>query len=407
MTPHPPWGAHAAHERVPPAVAVFGDCEALPSSVLLVTLGGPGGWVLWGALLVDGSEAGDASLNVQQAYEGMMRGQVAPALRVLGFTGTSRVFRIRRGGQYGEIRWQKNARQIRRQLLRFTGNVFYWWENDTRIGALMPEPETDVWWELAGGQPSVPVGDSVIAAVRRYALPAILAGLEELDRSEDPGVRWARVFRPVPEISARLPDGGGADRTAWYLRPAGSEADEPFAELASDIALFRLDAARYVAGYALSDPRTVPALLDRLERDPSPVVRKMAASRMLTPVAYDTRVRAALQAAATSDHDPMVRWAARYALRVDLRPGAGQRLRGVLSRVSGYMVTTSRVHRLAPADVHAQLGTVMPAARGFLPPPGCPEGRQGGGSGPVTRPSARRGPRPRRRGAACSPGRPR
>ncbi len=270
-----------------------------------------------GVLVADGSTAGTAPPDVRRAYQQMMRGQVAAGLRALGFTGTYRVFRIRRGGHYGEVRWQKDARQIRRLRLRFTVNVGYRW-GGSRIAMLMPEPQTDIWWELADGQPAGPVGDSVIAAVRRYALPAILAGLDDLDRQQDPAVRWARTFPPVPE-SLRLPDGGAADRTAWYVRAAGTEADPSFADLASDIARVRLGAAQDVAGYALGDPRAVPALLDRLEHDPSPVIRKMVASRMLTPVAYDTRVRAALQAAADADHDPGVRWAARYALRVDLR----------------------------------------------------------------------------------------
>lgn len=73
-----------------------------------------------------------------------------------------------------------------------------------------------------------------------------------------------------------------------------------------------------MAGHALGDPRAVPALLDRLEHDPSPVIRKLVASRMLTRLAQQAGVRAALQAAAADDHDPGVRWAVRYALRVDV-----------------------------------------------------------------------------------------
>jgi HEAT repeat protein len=79
----------------------------------------------------------------------------------------------------------------------------------------------------------------------------------------------------------------------------------------------RLYAAKWVAAHALSDPRALPALLDRLEHDPAPVIRKVVASRMLTRLADQPQVRAALQAAAASDHDPLVRWAARYALHVD------------------------------------------------------------------------------------------
>jgi hypothetical protein len=264
------------------------------------------------------SEAGGGPLTVQQAYEQMMRKQAAPALHALGFSGTFRAFRFRSGGHHGEVRWQK-SRHNSRQHLRFTAHVFYWW-GYSRISQLMPEPTTDVWWELRGGEPTDPVADSVVATIRRYALPAILAGLDDLDRQQDPAVRWARAFPPVPDISTRLPDRGGINRDAWFVRAAGTDADESFADFASDIAVRRLFAAQYVAEHARSDPRTLPALLNRLEHDPCPVIRTVIAGRMLTVVAHDPQVRSALQATAAYDEDPVARWAARYALRVDLRP---------------------------------------------------------------------------------------
>jgi len=270
------------------------------------------------------SLTGGVPPGVQQVYEQMMRGQVAPALRALGLTGTSRVFRMRRNGHYGEVRWQKDGRQARRQLLRFTANVAYWLGGD-RIAELMPEPQPDLWWELRGGEPAGPVASSVVEAVRRYALPAILAGLDDQDRLHDAGVRWPRTFPPVPHTAARLPDGGGADPGAWFIRAAGTDADDSFADLASDLSGRRLYAAKWVAAHALGDPRALPALLDRLEHDPCPAVRKVVASRMLTRLAHQPQARAALRTAAASDHDPVVRWAARYALRVDARPGASRR----------------------------------------------------------------------------------
>jgi hypothetical protein len=187
----------------------------------------------------------------------------------------------------------------------------------------MPVPATDTWWELRGGRPTEPVANSVVSAIRCYALPAIQAGLDDLDHQIDPDVDWPRTFMQVPDIHEQ-PDGGGAARDAWYLQPAGTEADESFAELASDITRDRQDAADYVAEHALSDPRAVPALVDRLERDPSPVIRKEVASRMLTLRARAQVVRSALQASAAEDEDPMVRWAARYALRLDLDRDPGR-----------------------------------------------------------------------------------
>jgi hypothetical protein len=47
----------------------------------------------------------------------------------------------------------------------------------------------------------------------------------------------------------------------------------------------------------------VPALVDRLERDPSPAIRTRVASRMLVLRAREPMVRSALQASAAEDED--------------------------------------------------------------------------------------------------------
>lgn len=270
-------------------------------------------------------EPGAASLSrgVQQAYELMMREQVGPALRELGFAGTARIFRYGGSGCRCEVRWQKDGRWTRQQSLRFTINLGWWWGGG-RIFELMPVPAGDTWWDLRRGQPSAPVAVSVVAAIRCYALPAIQAGLDDLDHQQDSGVRWPRRFPPVPAMHRRQPDGGGAARDAWFVQSAGMGADEWFAGLTSDVAVDRLDAAGYIAGHALADPRALPALVGRLERDPSPVIRRDVASRMLVLRAGDPLVRSALQASAEQDEDGPVRWAARYALRLDLDRDPGR-----------------------------------------------------------------------------------
>ncbi len=268
-------------------------------------------------------KAGSASLEVQRAYDQMMREQVAPALRELGFTGTARIFRYWSGGHKGQIRWQKDSRQTRRQLLLFTMKLGWWWGGG-RICDLMPVPAIDTWWELRGGQPAEPVASSVVSAIRCYAVPAIQVGLDDVEHQQDPDVHWPRKFPPVLAMHQQQPDGGGADRERWYLQPAGTEADDSFVELASDIALKRMYAADYVTENALDDPRAVPALVDRLERDPSPVVRTRVASRMLVLRASEPLVRSALQASADEDEDEWVRGAARYALRLDLDRDPGR-----------------------------------------------------------------------------------
>jgi hypothetical protein len=186
-----------------------------------------------------------------------------------------------------------------------------------RVGELMPMPATDTWWEVRGGRPTDAVADSVVSAVRCYVLPAILAGLDDPQPLADLYQGYGGIFRPGAGGPER-PDGGGADRRAWFVQPAGTTDDEYFGALASDLDRDRADAAEYITVSAAGDARTVPALLDRLENDPAQYIRMLIASRMLTPLARQPQVREALQRSAASDADQVVRWAARYALRLDL-----------------------------------------------------------------------------------------
>jgi hypothetical protein len=197
----------------------------------------------------------------------MMREQVAPVLRQAGFTGTFLTFKYASGDYAGTIDVQK-SRHNSRQRVEFTLHV---------------------------GAPCL--------------------GSADPDHQLDPAVPWARTF-PAQPPSRRLPDGHGADPAAWFVQPAGTDSDSSFAELTSECACYRLGAAEAIAENAADDPRALPALLDRLEQDPSPLNRYRIASRMLTSSAQDPQVRSALRDAAAEDENLQVRWAARYALRI-------------------------------------------------------------------------------------------
>jgi hypothetical protein len=71
-------------------------------------------------------EGGPRPAGVVEAYAVMMREQIAPALRELGFKGSSGTFTMRRDGAHGEIRFQKDGRSVRGQILPFTVEVGYW-----------------------------------------------------------------------------------------------------------------------------------------------------------------------------------------------------------------------------------------------------------------------------------------
>lgn len=149
--------------------------------------------------------------------------------------------------------------------------------------ALMPPGDRPPghWWEVQAGQPTGPVADSVITAIRCYGWPAILAGLD-------------------------------ADPAAWFVQPTGTSSDSSFAKLTSDMARDRHGA---IDSSPMSDPRALPALLDRLERDPLPFIRRWIACQLLLPMTHDPQVRSALRAVAAEDDNLEVRWAARFALR--------------------------------------------------------------------------------------------
>lgn len=252
--------------------------------------------------------------DAQSWFDAMMRLQVSSALRELGFRGTPRLYRLTSGKHAGSIRLQK-SRHSRREHVEFTFHVSAPCMGSEVIVYLMPErdPPVPYWWALAAGEPSGPVADSVISAIRGYALPAILAGLDDADHERDAGEEQSGPA--IPPLVNPAYDGFGADPTSWYLQPTGVAADTAFANLASEGSSQRFGAAETIARLVQTDPRAVPALIDRLNADLSPYVRRMVASRMLAPLARREPVRDALEIAAAADPDCQVRWAARYALR--------------------------------------------------------------------------------------------
>ena len=231
----------------------------------------------------------------------MMREQIVPALREIGFSGPARALKYGRGNRWGTVRFQKDGRAARAQRMPFTANVYYI-AGYGRIFELMPVPALDTWWETRGGQPTGHVAAAVIDAMSRYLIPAIEAALDD---PADP---------PADDLHASDTDGGFP--LALLLQQAGTEEDGWFDNLASPDLLIRFEATRHLAVHAAADPRTVPALIDRLERDPESEVRRLVASRVLPLFPDDPPVLSALLAAADRDHSYGVRWAARYALRL-------------------------------------------------------------------------------------------
>jgi hypothetical protein len=56
------------------------------------------------------SEVDPTPSRVVEVYDYMMREQVGPALREIGFKGTLRTFKYGRDGRFGSVTWQKNGK---------------------------------------------------------------------------------------------------------------------------------------------------------------------------------------------------------------------------------------------------------------------------------------------------------
>jgi HEAT repeats len=252
-------------------------------------------------------------VSAQLAFERMMRTEVAPALRRAGFTGTFRDFKLASGDNRGYINAQKSRHSTRAKvdfrIMIGAPPCIY----EMQLFALMLEQERPktAWWEVRAGQPTAAVAEAVLTAIRRYAIPAIRAALD------DPGCE--RRTRTFPRLDDRAPDGLGVEPGAWYVQPEGTALDGRLASLTSDEPVDRLHAAMAIGQSAVGDPRAVAALLDRLEREPHQFTRRLIASVCLLPVAGDPEVRAALSETAEADEDVEVRWAARFALLFDPR----------------------------------------------------------------------------------------
>jgi hypothetical protein len=138
--------------------------------------------------------------TAQEAFRGMLRDLIAPALREMGLKGSGQHYRLDLPEYWVQIGFQKSRSSTADQI-KFTVNLSVinkeewadvrarrsWlperpspnehppiarsprsWAD--RIGAVIP-PHQDVWWQLHVSEPVDRVADEVISAIREYALP--------------------------------------------------------------------------------------------------------------------------------------------------------------------------------------------------------------------------------------------
>lgn len=260
--------------------------------------------------------------TAQQAFADMMRNIIAPALRDLGFKGSvTRGFRCTNGVYTGGF-WTQKSRYSTKEKVEFwvhlsavhepTGSS-YW---NMQLHALIPRNESFSHWTVRAGRPVEPVAANLLRVFRRYGWTAIQAAIDSPGYPPDPDITWARSFpaEPTPAASAASQPNFGPGLT-WLVHRATHQDDDVFADLADSDAIVRTEAAVTIGLEELGDSRAVPALLNRLEFDPSANVRERAALA-LGRAADRSEVRDAFRAAAAQDEDVQVRWAARYGLRL-------------------------------------------------------------------------------------------
>jgi hypothetical protein len=256
--------------------------------------------------------------TAQAAFARLMRDLVAPALHELGFTGKGPRWFIYRSGDYEATFWPQKSRYSTKDEVEFWVHLtaahrpthsVYW---TMQLQRLVPGSFSS--WAVRADGPIEPVADHLLGVFGRYGWPAIETALDSPGYPPDPAIVWPRSFAPQPSPAVRGATSPNLGGLAWALRRTG-ERDDLFAALSEPDEGIRSGAASDIGKTASGDARTVSALLSRLEHDASPMVRSAAAAA-LRPHARDPRVSAAFRAAADQDEDHMVRWEARYALRL-------------------------------------------------------------------------------------------
>lgn len=261
--------------------------------------------------------------TAQGAFRLMMKNELAPRLRELGFVGSGTHFELREALATGMLDFQA-SRSSTGEEYDFTVNVSVrnLWMPYSRLGFLTPAMN-DSWWRLDPGRPSVAAAE-VFEAVRDYAVVALrmtisypearetLRPLTEsveihktLERERFRRLEWRRLRFGQEELPAPLTE----QHTSG--RPERSKS-ELLHWLDSDEAYDREYAAGWLARWFKQDP-DVKELFVVWSDDPLWAVRRVAYKHLRLCDRNDPRLIAALERG-LDEEDPHIRWDARFAL---------------------------------------------------------------------------------------------
>jgi hypothetical protein len=145
------------------------------------------------------------AVTAQSVFAEMLRTEIAPHLRGLGFKGSGRSYVLPDDERWLIVAFQKDY-YSRADCVRFTvnlavankrawnearvtapglprrpsGNAHYWEDQSggvIRLGNLMPPDGQDRWWEVGPGRPSGPQAKRILLAIERLAIPWFRTGV--------------------------------------------------------------------------------------------------------------------------------------------------------------------------------------------------------------------------------------
>jgi len=152
--------------------------------------------------------------SAQETFKRMMREQIAPQLRALGFKGSGQRFVLTSDSHWALLGFQRSAWGDSAEgsfTINLTAVAKDSWEEsraerphrgavpqanafegapawEERIGGLMPG-DLDHWWAIQAGAPTDELAHEVVNAVERYALPELRLQIEGSPAARPP--LWA------------------------------------------------------------------------------------------------------------------------------------------------------------------------------------------------------------------------
>lgn len=257
----------------------------------------------------------DGAPTAQERFAQLIKSEIAPQLRIHGFKGSGRSYRIDRGDLRGQLNFQ-GSRWNTKAEVEFTINLSAahhplptprgWW---SRIGHLLPE-QNDTWWVLPARANTDELREDVLDAILSYGLIALEAALQELELAIDASKKWPRTFKE-PEAG----DDYSEPVVLPHERPLPRDLDELFRILNEEPSSNTTRWWSWLAYEAAPhDPRLLPLLMRILESDPNSYARSSAALQLAFGFGGQETAIAALRSSAAEDEELQVRIAARYAV---------------------------------------------------------------------------------------------